>query len=70
MSKDVDKILAAGNKAPTGCNYQPQRILVLNTEQAMDKLHKCTKSHFNAPAAMLVCYNEDESRYISLKLSG
>ena len=26
----IDKILEAGHKAPTGCNYQPQRILVLS----------------------------------------
>lgn len=57
----IEKILSAGHKAPTGCNYQPQRILVLNTETAMTKLRKCTKCHFNAPAAMLVCYNKDES---------
>lgn len=58
---DIDKILEAGHNAPTGCNYQPQRILVLNTDQAMEKLYKCTKCHFNAPTAMLVCYNKDES---------
>ena len=34
----VDKILEAGHKAPTGCNYQPQRILVLNTDEAIGKL--------------------------------
>lgn len=57
----IDKILDAGHKAPTGCNYQPQRILVLNTDEAMEKLSECTKCHFNAPTGMLVCYNEDES---------
>lgn len=57
----IDNILDAGHKAPTGCNYQPQRILVLNTDQAMEKLSACTKCHFHAPAAMLVCYNIDES---------
>ena len=57
----VSKILEASHKAPTGCNFQPQRILVLNTDEAMEKLKKCTKCHFNAPSAMLVCYNEDES---------
>ena len=57
----VDKILQAGHKAPTGCNYQPQRILVLNTDESIEKLSKCTKCHFNAPCAMLVCYNEEES---------
>lgn len=57
----IDKILSAGHLAPTGCNYQPQRILVLNTDTAMAKLSACTKCHFNAPTAMLVCYNRDES---------
>ncbi len=57
----IDKILEAGHKAPTGCNYQPQRILVLNTDNAIEKLKGCTKCHFNAPTAMLVCHNADES---------
>lgn len=57
----IDKIIAAGHKAPTGCNYQPQRILVLNNDASMEKLYQCTKCHFNAPCAMLICYNEDES---------
>lgn len=62
LSKDkIDQILQAGHKAPTGCNYQPQRILVLNTEQSIEKLRKCTRCHFNAPTAMLVCHNKDES---------
>ena len=31
----IDKILEASHKAPTGCNYQPQRILVLNTDESI-----------------------------------
>ncbi len=57
----TEKILAAAHKAPTGCNYQPQRILVLNTDESIEKLRDCTKCHFNAPTAMLVCHNKDES---------
>lgn len=57
----ISKILDAALVAPTGCNYQPQRILVLNTDESIEKLKKCTKCHFNAPTAMLVCYNEEES---------
>ena len=57
----VDKIISAGHKAPTGCNYQPQRILVLNTDESVQKLKQCTKCHFDAPCAMLVCHNKDES---------
>lgn len=57
----LNEILDAGHKAPTGCNYQPQRILVLNTDEDMNKLKGCTKCHFDAPCAFLVCYNCDES---------
>ncbi len=57
----VDRILAAGHLAPTGCNAQPQRILVLNTKESMEKLRVCTKCHFGAPAAMLICHNTKES---------
>ena len=57
----IDKIVEASHKAPTGCNFQPQRILVLNTDESSERLKACTKCHFNAPAAMLVCHNKDES---------
>lgn len=56
----IDKILEAGHIAPTGCNYQPQRILVINSEESLAKLKDCTRCHFDAPCAMLVCYNKDE----------
>ena len=56
----IDKILEAGHIAPTGCNYQPQRILVINNEEALAKLKDCTRCHFDAPCAMLICYNKDE----------
>lgn len=58
--EDLDKILEASHLAPTGCNFQPHRILVLNTPEAIEKLQNCTRSHFGAPTALLVCYNKDE----------
>ena len=57
----IEKILQAGHKAPTGCNYQPQRILVLNSDESIAKLRTCTKCHFGAPTAMLVCHDKTES---------
>ena len=57
----IDRILSAGHVAPTGCNYQPQRILVLNSDESIDRLKKCTRCHFDAPTAMLICYNKEES---------
>ena len=57
----IDKILLGGHIAPTGCNNQPQRILVLNTDESLEKLKKCTHCHFDAPCAMLIGYNKKES---------
>lgn len=57
----VEKILEVGHKAPTGCNFQPQRVLVLNSDESVSKLKECTKCHFNAPTAFLVCHNSEES---------
>ncbi len=57
---DIETILNAGHLAPTGCNNQPQRIYVFQSDDAIEKLKSCTKCHFNAPNAMLVCYNKDE----------
>ena len=56
---DIDKILSAGHIAPTGCNFQPQRILVIQSDGAIQKLKECTKCHFNAPTALLVCYSKE-----------
>ena len=57
----IDKLLEAAHKAPTGCNYQPQRILVMNTDDSISKLQTCTRCHFGAPTAMLICHNKQES---------
>lgn len=51
----IEQILKAGHLAPTACNLQPQKIFVLESTQAMEKLRACTKCHFDAPMAMLVC---------------
>ena len=56
----INKILEAGHLAPTACNRQPQRILVINSQECLSKLRKCTVCHFDAPVAMLICYDKDE----------
>ncbi|MBE6049295.1 MAG: nitroreductase [Clostridium sp.] len=57
----IDKILRAGQVAPTACNLQPQRILVINSKEAINKFRKCTECHFNAPLAILVCHDKDKA---------
>lgn len=57
----IDLILEAGRIAPTACNKQPQRILVLNSPESLDKLKTCTPCHFDAPLAILICYDKTVS---------
>lgn len=54
------QIIQAGYVAPTACNLQPQRILVLSKPEDTKKLKHCTKCHFNAPTALLICYDKNE----------
>lgn len=51
----IEQILRAGQVAPTACNNQPQKIYVMNGENSLARLKKCTQCHFNAPLALLVC---------------
>lgn len=53
----LDLILEAGRIAPTACNIQPQRILVIESEEALAKIRRCTSNHFNAPVVLLVCFD-------------
>ena len=57
----VEKVLEAGRLAPTAVNYQPQRVLVLDTSEDMAKLAGCTKYTFRAPMALVVCYDRTVS---------
>ena len=56
----VRKILEAGRLAPTACNRQPQRILAVRSPEGLAHLRKCTECHFNAPLALIVCYDTNE----------
>lgn len=56
----IDKIIEAGMIAPTGCNNQPQRIVVVKSKEGLEKLYECTRCHFNAPLAFIISYNKDE----------
>lgn len=57
----LQKILQAGQQAPTAMNFQPQKIFVLKSQEAIAKLRGTTRMAFNAPVAMLICYDKDIS---------
>lgn len=53
----LDLILKAGQIAPTAVNYQPQKIYVLQSPEALGKIRAITRSTYNAPTVLLVCYD-------------
>ncbi len=65
-AEKIELILEAGRIAPTAENFQPQRILVLNSKESLDKLKDCSHCHYNAPLAMIICYDNR----VSSKRSG
>lgn len=57
----LDLILEAGRIAPTAHNNQPQRILVLQGKEAMERLEPCTPYRFGQTLSLLVCYDKTAS---------
>ena len=56
----LQKILAAGMLAPTGHNYQPQRVYVLKSSEAIAKIRGLTRCAFNAPYVLMFTYDTNE----------
>jgi len=55
----LEKILQAGHLAPTAKNLQPQKIFVLQSSEALEKIKNCTACHFNAPTVLLICHDTE-----------
>lgn len=51
----LTKVLEAGRLAPTAMNRQPQRILVIQSPEAMQNLVENVRPVYGAPAALLIC---------------
>ncbi|AEF81101.1 nitroreductase family protein [Leadbettera azotonutricia] len=56
----VDLILEAARNAPTAANKQPQRILVIDTDEELKKVDACTRFRFETSLVFLVCYDQNE----------
>lgn len=54
-------ILTAGQIAPTAVNYQPQKIYVLQSDNALKKIRGITDSTYDAPTVLLVCADTSKS---------
>ncbi len=56
----LEKILIAGNLAPTAKNTQPQRIYVVKSEEGIKKIDEITNCRYHAPIVLVFCCNMDE----------
>ena len=58
--EDLDKILEAARWSPTAKNMQRQRLLVINTEEGIEKIKECTKCDFGATTIIVISYEKDD----------
>lgn len=56
----LDRILKTLPTAPTAKNRQPQRVYVLQSEEALAELDTLTPCRYGAPVVLLFAYDEDE----------
>lgn len=57
----IDKILKAAQLAPTAVNYQPQKIYMLRSAEALKKIRSLTRATYNAPMVFLICADETQT---------
>ncbi len=56
----LERILEAGRMAPTAKNQQPQKIYVLQSEDALKKLSTLTHCAYGAKTVLLFTYNQEQ----------
>lgn len=59
--EDIEKILKAGNLAPTAKNLQPQFIYVVISEEGLKKIEEITPCRYNAQCCLLVCSDKEKA---------
>lgn len=57
----LERILRAGQVAPTAANRQPQRIIVIQSKEAIDIIRIITPYAFNAPTVLLICADTNDA---------
>ena len=56
----LDRILEAGQVAPTAKNSQPHHVYVMQSEKALKIVDGLTPCRYGAPTVLVVTYNSDE----------
>ena len=60
------KVLEAGRLAPTAKNNQPQRIFVVQSREALDRLKAATPMLRDAPLGLVIGYDKGEASVITM----
>ena len=56
----ITALCEAARLAPTGCNKQAQRLFVIQSPEALEKIRRCTPCHFQAPTVFLICFDKSD----------
>ena len=57
--EDLERILEAGRVAPSACNRQPQRIIVVQDPENIRRVQKAYRT-FGSPCVLLVCQDKSD----------
>ena len=57
--EELDNILEAGRLAPTAKNIQPQKIIVVQSKEGIEKIDNVTPCRYNAPTVLIVCSDQN-----------
>ena len=57
----LERVMEAGQVAPTAKNAQPQRIFIAKDEQALAKIDELTPCRYGAPIVIVVGYDKTET---------
>lgn len=60
-AEKLQLVLQAAQSAPTAHNLQPQRVFVLQSPEALEKVNACTPCHFGEPVMLVVGYDAAEA---------
>lgn len=60
-NEKLDRILEAAQIAPTAANRQPQKIYVLQSKEALEKINSVCQCIFGAPTVLLIAADENET---------
>lgn len=59
--EELNQILNTGILAPTAVNFQPERIIVVENEELLEKMKEATRFTFDAKTIIVVCYDKSVS---------